>query len=156
MHPRDLSIQDFKYHLPDEKIARFPVSPRDASKLLVCSDNSFHEDIFLHLENYLPPESLLILNETKVIEARLLFQKQTGGMIELFCLEPDNSYPDISLAMGEKKKVRWKCLVGGAKKWNEEVLSKHLETVAGELTLNAIKVAKLTDHFLVDFSWEPD
>ena len=156
MHPKDLSIQDFKYQLPEEKIARFPVNPRDKSKLLVYNDDSIREDIFLHLGNYLPPESLLILNETKVIEARLLFRKQTGGTIELFCLEPDNCYTDISVAMGEKKKVRWKCLVGGAKKWNEEVLSKQLQTAAGELTLNAKKIAKLSDHFLVDFSWDSD
>jgi len=95
MDPRNISIQDFTYHLPDERIARYPLNERDASKLLIYKNESIAEDIYANLADYLPTSSLLIFNNTKVVEARLLFTKSTGGAIELFCLEPDANYADI-------------------------------------------------------------
>ena len=124
MHPKDIRIIDYNYPLPEEKIAKYPLSERHLSKLLVYEAGKMREDTYLQLHEYLPANSLLIFNNTKVVAARLLFQKATGGGIEIFCLEPDEQYPDISMAMQQKEKVWWKCLVGGAKKWKEPYLTK--------------------------------
>ena len=117
MLPKNLFIKDFTYDLSDEKIAKYPLPQRDESKLLIYKDNIISQDIYYNLNNYLPENSLLIFNNTKVVEARLLFEKSSGGIIEIFCLEPDEQYADITSAMLQKEKVLWKCLVGGAKKW---------------------------------------
>ena len=152
MHPKDLSILDFTYTLPDERIAKHPLADRDQSKLLVYRDGKISESIYANLPDVLPADTLLIFNNTKVVEARLLFHKSTGGTIEIFCLEPADQYPDITTAMLQKKEVLWKCLVGGAKKWKEEYLYK--ETPAG--LLKARKVEKTNDSFIIAFSWEAD
>src|ERR1700748_89424 len=120
MHPSLLQIKNYTYHLPDEKIARFPLSERDASKLLVFEGATIQEDSYRNLDEYLPEGTLLIFNETKVIHARLLFQKATGAKIEVFCLEPDERYPDVQTAMLQCGAVYWKCLVGGAAKWKDD------------------------------------
>ena len=86
MHPKNISISDYTYLLPDEKIAAFPLANRDASKLLVYKNDILSEDIYQNIATYLPEKSLLIFNNTKVIQARILFQKPTGGVIEIFCL----------------------------------------------------------------------
>src|ERR1051325_4181036 len=99
MHPKNLSIRDFSYTLPEEKIAIYPLPDRDASRLLIYQNGKITEDIYKNLDQHLPENTLLILNETKVVEARLLFQKPTGASIELFCLEPDEQYADIITAL---------------------------------------------------------
>lgn len=152
MHPKDLSILDFTYTLPDERIAKHPLADRDQSKLLVYSDGKISESIYANLPDALPADTLLIFNNTKVVEARLLFHKSTGGTIEIFCLEPADQYPDITTAMLQRKEVLWKCLVGGAKKWKEEYLYK--ETPVG--LLKARKVEKTNDSFIIAFSWDAD
>lgn len=154
MHPKRLLIKDFLYNLPEEKIAIRPLPQRDESKLLVYKDGTITESIYYDLNEYIPEKSLLIFNNTKVVEARLLFKKSTGSTIEIFCLEPGNVYADITTAMLQKGKVVWKCLVGGAKKWKEETLLKSIETGSATLQLNARKIEKFTDYFLVEFSWD--
>src|SRR5258706_12864766 len=114
MHPKDISIADYTYSLPAELIAHYPLAERDASKLLIYRDGNIHEDIYRHIVEYLPARSLLVFNNTKVVEARILFRKPTGGQIELFCLEPPEEYGGIGAAMAQTGKVRWKCLIGGA------------------------------------------
>ncbi len=117
MHPSSLQIKDFTYNLPDEKIARYPLKQRDQSRLLVYKNETFTEDIYQNIARFIPEQALLVLNQTKVIHARLLFRKPTGGRIEVFCLEPDNRYPDVQTAMLQQGEVYWKCMVGGAAKW---------------------------------------
>lgn len=156
MHPKDLSIYNFTYHLPDEKIASFPLAERDASKLLIYNEGKISEDIYRNIDSHLPPGSLLVFNNSKVIEARLLFQKSTGGIIEIFCLEPDNRYNDVTTAMLQQGSVYWKCLIGGASKWKHgQVLEK--KVIAGDTTIQlfARYVDKMVDSFLVELSWQP-
>ena len=119
MHPKDLKIHDYSYSLPQEKIALFPLAQRDSSKLLIFKNEKIGVNSYKNLSEILPPDTHLIFNNTRVIEARLLFQKSNGGSIEIFCMEPDDALPDISQAMQQKRTVNWKCLVGGAKKWKE-------------------------------------
>jgi S-adenosylmethionine:tRNA ribosyltransferase-isomerase len=111
------------------------------------------EDVFYNLNEHLPADSLLIFNNTKVVEARILFEKSSGSIIELFCLEPSDEYPDITSAMLQKEKVIWKCLVGGAKKWKNEPLEKTIFTGTDEIKLVAKKIKKTADYFLIEFRW---
>src|SRR5690242_13547790 len=108
-------IKDFDYDLPHQKIAEFPLKERDASKLLIFKNGEIRDDHFCNLDQHLPLESTLILNNTRVIEARLLFKKSTGGVIEIFCLEPFQQTIEESLSSSTK--VQWLCLIGGASKW---------------------------------------
>jgi len=153
MHPKDLPIKDFDYTLPDEKIAKYPLQKRDESKLLVYDKGAIKEDKFFELDKYLEEGSLIIFNNTKVIEARLLFQKSSGTTIEIFCLEPADEYADITTAMLETKKVLWKCLVGNAKKWKDELLTKTITSNKKEIVLTARKISRLQDDFIIEFSW---
>ena len=157
-HPSLLHIADFTYELPDHKIARYPLDQRDQSKLLVWGSGQdlersslIRENIYANIADELPSGSLLVFNNTKVVEARLLFQKPTGGLIELFCLEPADQYEDITTAMLQKGSVQWKCLVGGAKKWKEGAVQLSVEG----LRMEATKVETLPDCFLIEFRWEP-
>lgn len=153
IHPKKLSITDFSYHLPDEKIAKHPLPKRDESKLLVFKSGKISESQYKYLDAHLPSDSLLIFNNTKVVEARLIFTKPTGGQIEIFCLEPHDQYADITTAMLQKGKVFWKCLVGGAKKWKEEPLIKVIKNESDDLTIQAKKVTQLPDCFIIELSW---
>ena len=108
MKPQHLSINDFNYELPEEKIAKFPLPQRDESKLLVYKNGIIEESVYAQVADFLPEKTLLVFNNTKVVAARLLFQKQSGSVIEIFCLEPANAYADITTAMLQKEKVWWK------------------------------------------------
>jgi S-adenosylmethionine:tRNA ribosyltransferase-isomerase len=155
MHLPDLSIQDYTYYLPQERIAHFPLQERDASKLLVFNNGEIEQDIYKNLDRRLPSDALLIFNDTKVISARLLFHKPTGGVIEIFCLEPHEQYPDITTAMMQQGTVLWQCLIGGASKWKHgqvlemKIINDHTETV-----LRAKFIDKKIDSFVIEFSWE--
>ncbi len=153
MHPENLFIKDFTYALPVEKIAKYPLLQRDQSKLLLYKEGIISEDIYFNLNNHLPKDSLLIFNNTKVIEARLLFKKPSGGTIEIFCLEPDEQYADITSAMLQKEKVYWKCLVGGAKKWKEEFLTRIIQNGSKEIYLTAKIIEQKNDYFLIELNW---
>ena len=153
-HPKDISILDYTYSLPDAQIAKYPLPERDASKLLVYKNGAITEIIYKDLASHLPADTMLVFNNTKVVEARLLFTKTTGGVIEIFCLEPDNQYADITTAMLQKGRVFWKCLVGGAKKWKSEPLVKSIALEGRELHLTATMVERLNDYFLIEFSWD--
>lgn len=156
MHPKDILIKDFSYNLPEEKIAKFPLQKRDQSKLLVYKNRIIREDKYCNIADHLPVSALLIFNNTKVVEARLLFQKPTGGIVEIFVLEPHPQYDDIISAMNKKEKVCWKCLIGGASKWKHgQVLQKHLIDAEDYFTLNAVIVEKLSDSFMIEFTWQP-
>jgi len=154
MHPKNLSITDFTYSLPEDRIANYPLTERDASKLLVYREGEISEDVFKNIASHIPENSLLIFNDTKVVEARLLFQKPTGGVIEIFCLEPHEQYADITTAMQQQGKVLWQCLVGGASKWKHgQVLKKIVYTYNKEIMLQAVYTEKRTDSFVFELSW---
>lgn len=157
MHPKNLKIEQYTYDLPEEKIARFPLPERDASKLLLFDQGNISQDIYKNLVQYLSQNSLLVFNDTKVVEARLVFQKDTGGFIEIFCLEPDLRYSDITSAMLEKGKVYWQCLIGGASKWKSgQVLEKKISQEDGNFLLKAKITDRLPDCFIIELSWEPE
>ncbi len=156
MHPKNLQISDFTYSLPDERIARHPLAERDQSKLLVYKSGLIEESIYRDIDQFLPAGSLLVFNNTKVVEARLLFQKLSGGVIEIFCLEPADQYADIALAMVQKGEVFWKCLVGGVSKWKHGmVLSKKILTGETEVELQAEISERLPDCFIIKMRWTP-
>lgn len=156
MHPKKLLIQDFYYNLPDIKIAKYPLQKRDESKLLIWKNDDIKEDKFYNLDKYLTDNSLIIFNNTKVVEARLLFKKDSGTTIEIFCLEPANEYADITTAMLQTKKVLWKCLVGNAKKWKEELLTKEIHDAEKNILLTAKKISKQPDDYVIEFFWNDD
>ncbi len=152
--PKSTPIAQFDYHLPDDKIARYPVSPRDSSKLLVYKEGVISSDFYRQLPRHLPEGTLLLMNNTKVVEARLLFKKSTGSTIEIFCLEPDSQYADMTTAMLQTGTVLWKCLVGGARKWKEEALEMAFLFEGNPYTLRARMNATLNDTFLIEFTWD--
>lgn len=155
-HPGAIAISEYDYALPEDRIAYHPLAERERSKLLVYRNKTITESFFHDLPGIIPGDSLMIFNNTKVIEARLLFQKPTGGQIEIFCLEPDGG-AGISQAMLTQKTATWKCLVGKAAKWKPEApLEKKISGPAGTLTLRAALLKKSGDHFIVRFSWFPE
>lgn len=156
MHPKKLLIQDFDYNLPDIKIAKYPLQKRDESKLLIWKNENIKEDKFYNLDKYLTGYSLIVFNNTKVVEARLLFKKESGTTIEIFCLEPAEEYADITTAMLQTKKVLWKCLVGNAKKWKEELLTKEIHDAEKNILLTAKKLNKQPDDYVIEFFWNDD
>ena len=146
MDPKNIQIRDFTYTLPDDQIAWFPLEQRDASRLLIFRDGEITEDFYYNLSKHIPAESLIVFNNTKVLEARILFQKPTGGVIEIFCLEPEGQ-PDITTAMEQQEKVLWKCLIGGASKWKHgQVLQKKISTQQHDILLEARYIEKMQDH----------
>jgi S-adenosylmethionine:tRNA ribosyltransferase-isomerase len=148
-----ISIEDFNYLLPNERIAYFPLAERDGSKLLVYKSGNIADDRFYHLPHHLPPGATLIANNTRVIEARLHFTKETGGMIEIFCLEPYQP-AEMVQAMEATDDVQWRCLIGGASKWKPGLVLQKEIVVAGEgVTLEARYIAKEEDSFIIAFSW---
>jgi S-adenosylmethionine:tRNA ribosyltransferase-isomerase len=151
MHPKDISIVDFTYDLPASKIASYPLEERDASKLLVYAAGEISETTYSKLDEVLPSNTLLVHNDTKVVAARLFFEKENGSTIEIFCLEPADIYKDITTAMLTKKEVLWGCLIGGAKKWKEGSL--HIK-YGNNHTLTATKHTTVADSFLIKFEWD--
>ncbi|MEO5890015.1 MAG: S-adenosylmethionine:tRNA ribosyltransferase-isomerase [Ferruginibacter sp.] len=155
MHPKDISILDYTYSLPDDRIAAFPLPERDHSKLLIYKNGLLQEDRYKNIPSYLPKNSLLVFNDTRVIQARILFQKSTGAFIEIFCLEPYEAINEYSTVMAKKEKLRWKCLIGGASKWKDGKLTKHFDVQNSKVELQARLVEKLTDAYVVELSWQP-
>lgn len=153
MHPSQLQINDFTYNLPDERIARYPLQERDLSKLLIYKEGTIETDVYRNLPQHLPSNTFLVFNNTKVIEARILFQKSTGGSIEIFCLEPAAGV-ELTQAMMSQGSVRWTCLVGGAGKWKQQFLEKQLSTPQGEVLLKAEKLNQEQGTFEIEFSWD--
>jgi S-adenosylmethionine:tRNA ribosyltransferase-isomerase len=152
MDPRSLCIEDYTYELPQERIAKYPLEIRDASKLLVYKQGEITEGAYLHIADHLPADTLLIFNQTKVIHARLLFKKPTGSTIEVFCLEPHRQYHDIQTAMLQKGKVWWKCMVGGAARWKDGMVLQ-LSCPDPAFTLSASIVEKENGVYILELAW---
>jgi S-adenosylmethionine:tRNA ribosyltransferase-isomerase len=150
---KNISIQDYNYDLPDERIAKFPLASRDASKLLIYKENKISETLFRQLPSYIPEGSLMVFNNTKVIQARMVFYKETGARIEIFCLEPYEP-SDYPTAFQQTESGVWLCMVGNLKKWKEGKISKQIDIQDKKITLTAelLENNGLTHH--VRFSWD--
>lgn len=152
---KHIKINDYNYPLPEERIAKFPLPVRDQSKLLVYRKGEISETVFTSLPNYLESGSLMIFNNTKVIQARLHFRKETGALIEIFCLEPIQPN-DYALNFQQTQHAAWLCMIGNLKKWKEGSLQKELTVKGKPLTLTATRgVCHGTSHW-VDFTWNND
>ena len=154
----EILIEEYNYPLPDERIAKYPLAERDQSKLLVYRDGQVSEDRFCHVGEYLPADSLLIYNNTRVIQARLEFRKQSedgqqGARIEVFCLEPLDPH-DYQLSLGSTDGCTWKCMIGNAKKWKSGALALPVVLPSGEeVVLLAEKGEQTGNTFAVRFWW---
>ena len=151
--PKHIRISEFNYPLPDERIAKFPLPIRDQSKLLLYRHGEVSEDVFTSLPEYLPKGSLMIFNNTKVIQARLHFRKETGALIEVFCLEPIQPN-DYVLNFQQTEHAAWLCMIGNLKKWKEGILKREMTVKGKSLTLTAKRgECHGTSHW-VDFRWD--
>ncbi len=149
-------IDRFDYPLPDERIAKYPLAERDHSKLLVYQNGTVQEDRFFHIGRYIAPHSLLVYNNTRVIQARIVFHKPSGARIEVFCLEPLDPR-DYQLALGSMSGCTWKCMVGNLKKWKQGVLALPLVLDGKTYTLTAERLSTQGNTHQIRFSWDaPD
>lgn len=148
----DIEISNYNYQLPDERIAKYPLSSRDKSKLLVYRSGNISHTVFDDIVNQLPNVGLMIFNNTRVIQARLYFQKSTGANIEIFCLEPYKP-GDYAQNFTETKSVEWLCMIGNAKKWKEGTLFKNITIHNQEITLTATRGEQCGNSHKVVFEW---
>lgn len=169
MDTKHIKISDYNYDLPDERIAKFPIAQRDHSKLLVYKHSEVSDDVFHHLPTYLPQGALMIFNNTKVIQARLHFRKETGALIEVFLMEPAEP-TDYELMFQTTGHCSWLCMIGNLKKWKEGSLKRDFEIKGNKLTLSATmrrgdalgsEAQKMVakgggTNYWVDFNWDND
>ena len=154
--PRQHSIQDFSYPLPPERIAPEPLPDRAASQLLVSRNGQLTDKHFRDLPAELPADSLLIFNDTRVVRARLLARRPTGGQVELFCLEPVAPHRALELALQQTGHCTWRCLVGNGRRWKEGPVTLNFETADGQTaTLWAERQVQEAGTALIYFRWEP-
>ena len=153
--PRHIRISEYNYPLPDERIAKYPLAQRDHSKLLIYNKGEVGEDVFYNLPSHLPQGSLMVFNNTKVIQARMHFRKTTGALIEVFLLEP--AVPtDYELMFQTTGRCAWYCLVGNLKKWKEGSLEREIEVRGSSLTIRATRGELHGTSYRVDFEWSGD
>ena len=153
MNTKDIQINDYNYPLSDERIAKYPLKERDHSKLLIYKQGKVSEDVFFHVADYLPMGSLMVMNNTKVIQARLHFRKTTGALIEIFLLEP--ALPaDYEQMFQSRGRCEWFCLVGNLKKWKEGQLSRGFTIDDHEVTVTAERVGEAATSQRIAFTWD--
>ena len=150
---KQILIEDYNYPLADERIAKYPLDERDSSKLLIYRDGGITEDHFRSIGNYLPHDALLIYNNTRVIQARLIFHKESGARIEIFCLAPIEP-SDYQLSLSSTQGCIWKCMIGNLKKWKSGNLSLHVEKENFRVTLSAERKSTSGNTHQVQFSWD--
>ncbi|MFA6201029.1 MAG: S-adenosylmethionine:tRNA ribosyltransferase-isomerase [Bacteroidales bacterium] len=148
----DIAIADFNYPLPEERIAKFPLAERDKAKLLVLRKEAISEIPFFELPQILDENTLLIYNDTKVVHARLFFKKETGSVIEVFCLEPTDPN-EIQIAFAQRGVGRWKCFIGNNKKWKQGQLTKTIEYEGKKIILHAEREKQVDNAWIVKFTW---
>lgn len=152
--PQDIAIEDFNYDLPDERIAKFPLEKRDESKLLLYRNGDISHSVFKNLPEYLNAGDLLVCNNTRVIQARLLFHKGTGARIEVFCLEPFRPH-DYVLTFQATGECVWKCMVGNASKWKAgTILEREVKVDGKDIILKAEKQEAVGNAYHVRFFWD--
>jgi S-adenosylmethionine:tRNA ribosyltransferase-isomerase len=156
MHPKNISSENYTYILPNDRIAKYPLAERDHSKLLIYRKGNIIENKYANLADFIPENALMIFNNSKVIQARILFEKKTGARIEIFCLEPDQTGTNFSDFLQQKGKTVWKCLIGGASKWKKgQFLEKTVLSYNTEVRLRAVYRLKKSGNFLIEFNWTP-
>ena len=156
MDTKEIHISDYNYELADDRIAKFPMAERDHSKLLIYNKGVVGEDVFYNLPKYLPSKALMVFNNTKVIQARLHFHKDTGALIEVFLLEPYEP-ADYEQMFQMRGHCSWLCLVGNQKKWKEgNVLRRKLEIRNEELEMKALRLGEVGTSQLIRFEWDGD
>lgn len=159
MNTQEIQISDYNYELPDERIAKFPKEQRDHSKLLLYQQGEVGEDMFYNLPKHLPKGALMVMNNTRVIQARLHFRKtnekgeNTGALIEIFLLEPAEP-SDYEQMFQTTKKCSWLCLVGNLKKWKEGALKRELKIKDETLTVSASRRGEHGTSQWIDFEWD--
>lgn len=159
METKHIHISDYNYDLPDSRIAKFPVSPRDTSKLLIYRHGEISDDIFYNLPKYLPQKSLMVFNNTKVIQARMHFRKETGALIEVFLMEPA-APTDYELMFQTRGECSWLCMVGNLKKWKEGSLVRTFDVAGSTINFKATMRRDIIDaksggtNYWVDFAWD--
>lgn len=153
--PRHIHISDYNYPLPDERIAKFPIAQRDHSKLLIYKKGEVSSDVFYHLPLYLPAGALMVFNNTKVIQARMHFRKDTGALIEVFLLEPAEP-SDYELMFQTTGQCAWYCLVGNLKKWKEGTLRREIEIKGQTVVVTATRGPIHGTSHRIDFEWTGD
>jgi len=153
MDTKHIKIDDYNYVLPDERIAKFPVERRDRSKLLVYDKGRITEDVFCNISGYIPSGTLMVFNNTKVIQARLHFRKETGALIEIFLLEPlvPADYEQVFQTTG---RCSWLCMVGNLKKWKTGTLRLGLEIRGRHIELRATRESETGTSHRIDFEWD--
>lgn len=152
METKDIRIKDYNYALPDERIAKFPLAQRDHSKLLLYKHGEVSEDTFFNIVNYLPKGALMVFNNTRVIQARLHFRKETGALIEVFLLEP-YAPADYEQMFQTKGECEWLCMIGNLKKWKGEVLHRTFDVNGTLVTLSAERLEDVGKSYRVRFTW---
>ena len=155
METKHIHISDYTYDVPDERIAKFPIARRDHSKLLVYRHGEVSEDLFFHLPDYLPKGALMVFNNTKVIQARIHFRKETGALIEVFLLEPA-APSDYELMFQTHGHCEWYCLVGNQKKWKEGTLRRFIQVNGVNVTLSATRLGEHGTSQHIAFDWDND
>jgi len=154
--PGNIQIKDYDYPLPQSRIAQFPLEQRDGSKLLIWKEGKITASVFAKISDELPEDSILVFNDTKVIRARLIFSKNSGATIEVFCLEPLSLVTEIQASFAQTASCIWKCLVGNVKRWKDGILQKSFVLEGNHYTLSAEKKENLGDGcFSITFRWEP-
>ncbi|GHV34490.1 S-adenosylmethionine:tRNA ribosyltransferase-isomerase [Bacteroidia bacterium] len=151
IHPLSIKISDFDYPLPEEKIAFYPLPERDMSKLLVYRKGEIKQDVFRNIIDYLPKNSLLVFNETKVVRARIVLYTENGQRIEIFCLEPE-SPKEIVANFSERQSVVWKCFIGNNRKWKSGKYLLQMQTSRKEIRIS--RLAPIENAWLVKFEWD--
>ena len=153
MDTKHIRIADYNYPLPEERIAKYPVTPRDHSKLLVYRHGTITEEKFYNLPQLLPQGALMVYNNTKVIQARIHFRKDTGAQIEVFLLEP-LAPADYELMFQSRRRCTWLCLVGNLKKWKEGTLTRTLSIQGEPFTLTATREEAMRSGHRIIFEWD--
>ncbi|HRS53226.1 MAG TPA: S-adenosylmethionine:tRNA ribosyltransferase-isomerase [Bacteroidales bacterium] len=150
----DISTNDFFYELPLEKIAYYPSNERDNSKLLVFKEGIITETLFNSLPDLIDSNSIIVFNDTKVIPARLIFKKNTGAIIEIFCVEPHHCFSNYEQALKSEGEVYWRCLVGNKKRWKKNTLEAYANYKNTKITLKADFVEDFNEYTVVSFKWD--
>ncbi len=152
INPENIRIEDYSYELPDNRIAKYPLEQRDQSQLLVYNKGEISKDKFTNIDQYIDSQITCVFNNTKVIQARLKFYKETGAQIEIFCLEPIEP-SDYVLAFQQTERITWKCIVGNLKKWKDQDLKKVISIKNTDIELIASKVLSQGNTQIIEFTW---
>ena len=153
VNPRNIEIKSYDYNLPDERIAKYPLEQRDQSKLLIYKNNEIQQKQFFNLPEEIPSGSMIVFNNTRVIQARLHFHKETGALIEVFCLEPE-APRDYQQNFACEHECTWICLVGNSKKWKDGALSQTIDVEGEQITLSCERIGESGASQKIHFFWD--